>query len=102
MAALVEGFRALDQPVEPLELVVELGAGLGIAVRQVQASDDDPLHRRLDVAALLLGRIAGKSSLGFDRIRILREDRHAVPRLLAVPYRAVARLADFRDGKGAL
>src|ERR1700674_1126722 len=99
MAAVVERLRALDEPLEPRELVVELRSRLRIAVRQVQASDDDAVRRRLEITALLVGRIPRQAAVRLHGLRVLREDRHTVPRLLPVPDRAVARLAQVRGRK---
>ncbi len=45
-----------EQPLEPGQLVLELGTGLRVAVGQVQAADQHAVDRRLEVAALLVGR----------------------------------------------
>jgi len=49
----------LDQPLEPRQLVSELRTRLGIAVRQIQRSNDDATDLRLDIAAVRVVRIAG-------------------------------------------
>src|SRR3954454_15116384 len=43
---------------EPVELVVEFRSRLRIAVRQVDAGDDDTAYRGLDVAGLVIGRLS--------------------------------------------
>jgi hypothetical protein len=78
------------QPFEPGELVVELRAGLRIAVRSVDRGDEDAPDRRLDVAALEVGRVAWQFGAHEHRVDIPREDRDPVPGRLAAPYGAVA------------
>jgi hypothetical protein len=41
---VVQRLRVREQPLEPRELVVELGSGLRVAVRKVEAADDEPVH----------------------------------------------------------
>ena len=55
-----------------------------------------PLDGGLDVAAVQVVRIARQAAPRLDRLRAPREDRDAVPALLAVPDRAVARVARSR------
>ena len=55
-----------DEAVEPLELVVELGAGLRVAIRQVQAADDDAVDLGLDVAAVRVVGVAGQAAAALD------------------------------------
>src|SRR2546426_8026902 len=102
MAARPQALRMLDQALEPRQLVIELRPGLRIAVRQIQAADDDPLHRRLQIAALLVLRIARQLAPAHDRVRALREDRHPVPRLLPPPQRPISRIADRLDRQARL
>jgi hypothetical protein len=52
--------RMGNEPVEPGELVGELRARLRVAVRQVDARDEHPVDRCLDVAALRVLGIAGQ------------------------------------------
>jgi hypothetical protein len=49
-----------EQPLEPGQLVVELGARLRIAVRQVEGSDEDAVDGGLDVARVAVRVVAGK------------------------------------------
>ena len=86
-----------DQALEPLQLVVELRPRLRIAVGQVQAADDDPVHRSLDVAAMRVVGIARQAAPAFDRLASVGEDRDPVPGRLPVPDRAVARPFDLGD-----
>ena len=41
----------------------------GVAVRQVKTSDQDPMHRRLDVAAVTVVRLSGETTAGLLRLR---------------------------------
>ena len=49
------------QPPEPVELVVEFRPGLRIAVRQIDAGDDDAVDGGLDVARLVIVAVAGQA-----------------------------------------
>src|SRR5215218_5888209 len=75
---------------EPSELVVELRPGCRIAVRQIEAADDDAGNCRLDIAALRVLGVARQPTPGLGRIGAPGEDCDAIPTLLAVPDRAVA------------
>src|SRR6185369_13014948 len=70
-----------------------------VAVRQVQAAHEDAVGGGLDVAAVLVVGIAGKRADALLRFFVAGEDRHAVPRLLSVEDRAIARLLQRRCGK---
>jgi hypothetical protein len=59
-AALQNGFRVARQPVEPAQLVVEFWARRRIAVRQIEASDQDAADRRFDVPACRRDRPASR------------------------------------------
>jgi hypothetical protein len=87
------------QALEPGKLVVELRAGLRVAVRQVDASDEDAIDRRFDVAALRVVGVARQRHAGQNRLAAAREDGDSVPGLLPPPYRVIARLADGIGGK---
>ena len=82
------------QAFEPAQLVVEFRAGRRIAVGQIEAADQHAVHRRLDIAAVRVIRIARQAAPGLDRVGTSREDGDAVPALLAVPDRAVAGAPD--------
>ena len=56
------------QPVEPAQLVIELRSRRGIAVRQIQASDDHAVDRRLDVAAVRVVGVARQAPADFHRL----------------------------------
>jgi hypothetical protein len=68
-------------------------AGLRVSIGSVDRSDKHAIYRRLDIAALAIGGVAWQIQAGHHR-RPPREDRHAVPALLAPPNRLVARLPD--------
>ena len=91
-----------DQAFEPAELVVEFGAGGGIAVRQIEARDEQPIDPRLDVPALHVVSIAGQSEPHLGGLRSAGQDGDTVPALLAVPYGAVAGLFDLGARKISL
>ncbi len=91
----------IDEPVEPRELVVELRSGGRIAVGQIEAGDDHPVHRRLDVAAVQVVRICGESSADLMQLPAARQDRHAVPARLSLPHRLIAERRD-RLGREAV
>ncbi len=84
------------QPVEPAQLVIESRSRRGIAVWQIEASDDHAVDRRFDVAAVRVVGIAGQATAGFHRLGTPRQDRDAVPPFLPMPDRAVAGGADRR------
>jgi hypothetical protein len=48
----------LGQPIEPAQLVIEFRAGCRITVGQIQATNQQPIHRRFDVAAVPIIQIA--------------------------------------------
>ena len=90
----VELRRVRREPLRPGELVVELGTRLRIAVRCVERGDQNAVHCRGDVAALLILRIAGKRRVRDDRLAVARKDGHAIPGFLPAPDGAVSRLLD--------
>src|SRR4051794_20260954 len=79
----------LCQPIEPAQLVIELRSRSGIAVWQIEASDDHAVDRRFDVAAVRIVRIARQAPADFHRLGGPRQDRHAVPAFLPMPDRAI-------------
>ena len=85
------------KPLEPGELVVEFGAGRGIAIGKIKASDGDAGDGGFDIAAVGIFRIAGQAAPGFHGIGAAREYRDAVPCLLSVPDRPVSGLADIAE-----
>ena len=89
----------LMQSLEPTQLVVELGAGRGIAVRQVQTADDQVIDTRFQVSAVQVLWIPRQPAMGLHRIATLGQDCDAVIGLLAVPNHTVAGIADRLFGK---
>ena len=83
----------------PGQLVVELRPRRRIAVRRIEAADQHPRHRRLDIARLRVGRVARQRVARQHRLRAAREDRDPVPRPLPAPDRAVARRRQRRRRK---
>src|SRR5260221_461086 len=92
-------FAMLFEPLEPVELVVEFRPRLRIAVRQIDAGNDDAFDRGLDIARLAVGGVAGKLRPDQHRFGLPRQDGDAVPGLLSAPYRAIASLVDRLDRK---
>ena len=82
------------QPREPVELVVEFRPRLRIAVRQVDAGNDDAADGGFDVARIVIAAVAGQRVADQDRPG-LRQDRNAVPGLLPAPERVVAGLREL-------
>src|SRR5690348_6201871 len=79
----------------PGQLIIESRTWLRVAVGRVKRSNDNPIHRRLDVPALLVVRVAGQIAQGLDGLPS-REDCHTVPRLLTSPDRLVSSFLDCR------
>src|SRR5207244_12871865 len=92
---LDEFLRVRAQPREPGELGVEFRPGLRVAVRQIDAGDDDAAHGGLDVACFAIAGVARQRIADQDRLGIAGEDGNPVPGLLPAPHRAVA---GFLDG----
>ena len=84
---------------EPVELVVEFRSRLRIAVRQIDAGDDDAVDGGFDIARFVVVGIAGQGGADQHRLGLARQDGDAVPGFLAAPHRAVAGLADRIDRK---
>lgn len=100
-AAVQQGLGVDVEGVEPGQLVVELWAGIGIAVGQVQATDQHAVHRRLDVAGLALIGIGRQGGASENRRHAARQDRHAIPGPLTFPNRAITHLLEGLDRKPA-
>src|SRR5262245_11452538 len=92
--------RMAEQALKPGELVVELGAGMRIAIRQIDAAHQDASDGSLDVPVLRVVIIAGKPVSGENRFAAAREDGNAVPGPLSAPDRVIAKAAQFGGGKG--
>src|SRR6516164_11393182 len=86
------------QSPKPGQLVIELRTWLRVAVGRVKRGHDNPIHRRLDVPALLVLRVARQIAQGLDGLPS-RQDRHTVPGLLTSPDRLVSSFPDFGDRK---
>src|SRR4051794_12073183 len=99
LAACEQRLRVLRQPVKPAQLVVEFETGRGIAVRQVETSDNYAVDRRLDIPAVRVVELAGQTPADLYRLGAARQDRNAVPAFLPVPNRAVTGTLDrgFRE-----
>jgi hypothetical protein len=89
----IQRLRMRVQPLEPLQLVVELRPRLRIAVRQVNARDTQPVNVRLDVPTVCVIRIAGQAAADLYRLDASGENRHAVPRQLPMPDAAIPDIA---------
>ncbi len=83
------------ESLEPQQLVVELRPGCGVAIGQVQTRDRQPAYLRFQIATVDVVGIARQASARLDRQAGAREDRHAIPALLAVPNRFVAKRTKF-------
>jgi len=88
-----------SEPPEPCELVVEFRARLRIAVRQIEAADDDAIDGGFDVARLFVVAVPGQLVADRHRIGVARQDGDAVPAFLSAPHRAIAGLVDGFDRK---
>ncbi|MNF01894.1 hypothetical protein D3C80_2009590 [compost metagenome] len=71
--------RMLDQAFEPAQLVIELGPGLRVAVRQVQARHQHAMYRRFQIAALAVILHAWQAAANLQRIAAPSQNGHAVP-----------------------
>ena len=91
------GVRA--QPPEPVELGVEFRPRLRIAVRQIDAGEDEAFDGGFDVAGLVVVAVAGQGGAGQNWLGVSRQNGDAVPGLLALPHRAVAGFFERCDRK---
>ena len=81
------------QALEPSELVIEFGTGLGVSIGSVDRGNEHAVDGGLEIAALPVGRVARQVHASHNRSPS-RKNRHAVPALLAAAYRLIARLPD--------
>ena len=81
------------QSFQPSELVIEFWTGLRASVWSVDRRDEHVVKCSLEIAALPVGCLAWQVRAGHDWCPS-RDDRHAVPALLAAPYRVIAGLPD--------
>jgi hypothetical protein len=79
-----------DQPLRPSELVVEFRARLRIAVRSVEACDEDAVDSGFEIARLDIGWVAREFRPRKDGLGAASENGDAVPRFLPPPNRAIA------------
>jgi hypothetical protein len=91
--------RVGKEPLEPFQLVVEFRPGRGVAVGEVEASDDEVAHRGLEVAAMGVIGIAGQPTSTLGERFFAREDGDAVVRLLPMPDGRVSSFGNGRGGK---
>ena len=99
MAGAEQHRRVLDQAIEPGQFVVELGTGLQVAIRQIQASHNHSGDRRLEIPALVIRKVARQLALKLHRWRALRQNCHPVPGALPLPQAVVARLQQWLFGE---
>ncbi len=85
MARLAQPVCMPDQPFEPRQFVIELRSRLRIAVRKIQAGDQNTGHRRLQIPACGVARIPGQPAPHFNRRLALGQNRDAIPTPLSVP-----------------
>ena len=71
-------------------------AGRRIAIGQVQATDQDPIDRRLDIPAVRIIQIARESAACLHRRSAARQYGDTVPALLALPDCAITGFPDRR------
>jgi hypothetical protein len=55
------------QALEPSELVIEFGTGLGVSIGSVDRGDEQAVNGRLEIAALLIGGVAWQVRAGHNR-----------------------------------
>ena len=89
------GMRA--EALHPAQLVIEFLRADRIAVGQIERTDDQPLHLRLDIAAVGVVRIARKADAPQLGRAAPSEDRDPVEPLLPVPHSAISRRLDVGD-----
>ena len=82
-----------DQPLEPRQLVVEFGPGLGIAIGQIKRRDQHAIDRGLEITCLLVVLSTGQARACHDGFGP-GQDCDAIPGFLATPHCVVTRLSD--------
>ncbi len=82
-------FGMYGEPFDPLQLIVKFGSRIGVAVRKVQAGNDNAVYKRLDIPAMRIIRVIVQPAPRFLDFTIPRKDRDAVPALLPLPDRIV-------------
>ncbi|SEI00838.1 hypothetical protein SAMN05216228_101541 [Rhizobium tibeticum] len=83
------------QALKPSKLVFELWAWSRIAVRKIEAADQQAVYHGLDIASVSVVRIAGKAAPRQDWQCAPCQDGNAVPALLAVPYSLISGASKF-------
>ena len=86
----------LLEPRHPRQLAIELRTRPGIAVGQVEATDQHAIDGRFEVAAVAVVGIAGEPAPSFLGNAIAGQNGNPVPALLPVPDGAVAGLLQRR------
>jgi hypothetical protein len=81
------------QALEPSELVIEFGTGLGVSIGSVDRGDEHAIDRRLEIPALLIGgcRLASPSESQPEPIAL---ESHTVPATLVAANRMISCLLD--------
>jgi len=87
------------QPIEPCELVIELGTGPRVAIGRVETTDEHAIHGSFDIATVGIACAPGEAAPGFLRLALARQDGDAVPALLPEPNGAVASVTDGAFGE---
>ena len=85
---------ARPQALEPAQLVVEFRAGRRVAVRKVEAGHRHAVDVGFEISAVQVLRIAGQAAARLHGHHAAPQDGDAVPALLAVPNRAIARIGE--------
>jgi len=88
-----------DQALKPAQLEAEFLTIHRIAVRHVEAADQEAVDGGLNVAAVEIVVVARERAPGLDQGFAAREDRDSVPAFLTLPDRFVARRAQRALGK---
>ena len=91
-----------NKALKPGQLVVEFRSRLGIAVGQINGSDQNSPYSGLDVAGLVVLRISGQTGAGKHRSVMSREDSYPIPGALTLPDRFVPKSLKSICGKGPL
>jgi hypothetical protein len=82
------------QACEPSKLVFEFRPRCRIAVRKVQAADQDAINVCLDISAVKILGIAWQSSPRLFRLPTASQDGDTIPSFLTVPNRALTRFLE--------
>ena len=74
------------QSLQPSELIIEFGTGLGVSIGSVDRGDEHAVDGRFEIAALAIGDVARQVHASDHRCPS-HQNRHAVPAPLAAPDR---------------